>query len=75
MPVSSTIISHKLFNQFSNNEDFLSNTSDFTENLAGSTIELIKATTQIEITWFAEASQGNRWEFIKNTSTNSFIII
>ena len=70
MPISTTILSHKYFNQFSNDEDFLSNTSDFTENLAGSAIEAIKVVTQIEISWQAVASQSNPWTFLKNTGTD-----
>ena len=70
MPISTTILSHKYFNQFTNNEDFLANTSDFTENLAGSAIEAIKVVTQIEISWQAVASQSNPWTFLKNTGTD-----
>lgn len=73
MPIETTLTSHKFLNQFTNLEDFSANLSDFTENLAGGTIESIKVVSQIEITWVSESSQSDIWE-IDFTPSVSLVI-
>jgi hypothetical protein len=64
MPITTTRTFHKFFNQFNNDEDFTANLSDFTENLAGGTIERIKVVSEIEISWGAFASQSDVWDVV-----------
>lgn len=56
MPQVKNIISEKYFNKFINDEDFNSNTSDFTNNLVGNTGIEIKAEITLSLEWFAAAS-------------------
>ena len=63
MPTKTTLRSHKFFNQFLNDESFSSNLSEFTENLAGNEIELLKVVSELEITWEAKSSSAVEWDF------------
>ena len=70
MPIETLITSQKFFNQFNNGLDFSESTGDFTQNSVGGAIDLLKVETEIQVSWFSEASQGNSFTFTRNTSTD-----
>lgn len=64
MSVNIITLNQKFFNQFKNDTDFTANTGDYTTNLAGSIMENIKYSYQIDVDWFSNGSQADAWNII-----------
>ena len=63
------IVSRKIFSQYYNDSDFLSNLGDSNINLAGNVMELKRAVYTVNVDVRSQASIGN--EFSINATTNS----
>ena len=62
MPTQIDITERKFFSQFLNDENYSSNLTEFTTNLAGSVIEKLKLTQKVQVQWYANSEAFNTWK-------------
>ena len=63
MGISLRVFNQKFLNQYTNDVDFTANTGDFTNNLAGSVMENIQYSFNVDVSWDSYASAGNEWAY------------
>lgn len=54
----------KFYNEFKNDVGFVSNLSDFTNNLTGSVMDNVKICQKINIEWFSNSTSSDVWTLI-----------
>ncbi len=71
MPVKVIVTSQKFFNEFKNGEDFLTDPTDYTNNLTGSVMENQMVSMTLDVSYNAQSSQANMFKVVGTVYTRS----